>query len=207
MRHVIGIDPGTTSSGFVIYNVKEQHIVESKQMVNTKIESFMDKMFPDDIDLCIETMGYQGPTRHVGRETFRTNIWIGRFLKSWKVASGREAFEITRQLAVAHLCKGKFKMKTVNGRKVKDGTGDSQVRRAIIDRFGGEDLAIGGKRCKSCGGKGWFGTKHTPCLKCGETGWTTTPGPLRTVAGHQWQALAVALTHADYQSPTFTEVE
>lgn len=48
---------------------------------------------------------------------------------------------------------------------------DSEVRTAIIDAFGGKIRAIGKKK---------------------------TPGPLHGVKGHEWAALALALTHAGH---------
>lgn len=47
---------------------------------------------------------------------------------------------------------------------------DANIRQAIIDRFGGKEKAIGRR---------------------------ATPGPLYSVSGHGWAALALALTHAD----------
>jgi hypothetical protein len=78
---------------------------------------------------------------------------------------------------------------------------DKDVRQAVIDHYGGDAKAIGGKKCGTCKGKGWVGRGRPKCEDCGEftgifdgTGYETPPGPLHGVSGHAWSALAVGLT-------------
>lgn len=115
------------------------------------------------------------------QDVLRTCVWIGRFIQ----ATPREHEEVFRKTAVAHLC-GNAK------------AGDSNVRAALIDRFGGQNLAIGNKKCPACKGKGMTGGKKAiPCEVCRCSGWEWAPGPLHQVTSHQWSALAVVVTVAE----------
>jgi uncharacterized OB-fold protein len=78
---------------------------------------------------------------------------------------------------------------------------DTNVRQAIIDLYGGEEKAIGGKKCPECKGKGWFGPGRPVCPKCDGKKWKTPPGPLNGIATDVWAALAVAITFAETFKP------
>jgi hypothetical protein len=95
-----------------------------------------------------------------GRTVFETCVWIGRLIEAW----GAEHYtKVTRHEVKMHLCHTK-------------NSNDSMVRAALIARWGGEAVAIGGK------GRGKVKTPR---------------GPLHGVASHAWQALAVAVTWSD----------
>lgn len=87
----------------------------------------------------------------VGAETFETVFWIGRMFEA--VAAASEPQRVLR---------GSIKMHFCQSMRAKD----SNIRQAIIDRFGGKDKAIGLKASK---------------------------GPLYSVKSHVWAALAVAI--------------
>lgn len=116
----------------------------------------------------------------VGAEVFETCVWIGRFVEAW---GGRHIL-IPRLDVKLHLCH------VATAR-------DSNIRQALIDRFGGGARAIGGTRCPECGGKGWRGAGRPMCAGCIGSGWKYPPGPLHGFAGDCWSALAVAVTVAD----------
>lgn len=86
----------------------------------------------------------------VGQEVFETCVWIGRFIEAW----GGPYTLIYRKTVTAFVC-GSGKAK------------DSNVRQALIDRYGGKEKAIGNKK---------------------------SPGPLYGVSSDIWAALAVAVT-------------
>ena len=90
----------------------------------------------------------------VGAEVFETVFWSGRFAEA---AHPLPVHRIGRKAVKLHLC-GTHRAK------------DSNVRQALIDRYGGKDTAIGRK---------------------------ASPGPLYGVSGDVWAALAVAVTFAD----------
>ena len=89
----------------------------------------------------------------VGREVFETVYWIGRFAQA---AQPVEHTLVSRGAVKMHLCGSK---------RAKD----SNIRQALIDRFGGS-AAIGRK---------------------------ADPGPLYGISGDVWSALAVAVTWYD----------
>lgn len=74
---------------------------------------------------------------------------------------------------------------------------DSHVRQALIDRWGGDLKAIGGKRCLTCKGKGWRGRGRPPCDACRGEGWEVRPGPLYGVSNHAWSALAAGVYYCE----------
>ena len=124
----------------------------------------------------IEDVGNYGMA--VGRDTFETVKWIGRF-DPFNVAT-----MIPRPTIKTHLC-GVASAK------------DSNVRQALIDRFGGDEVAVGGKKCQTCKGKGWKGTGRPVCPECDGDKYETPPGVLHGVSGHAWSALAVGVTYLD----------
>lgn len=117
MRKVFAIDPGTTESGWAIWDGKKLH----------------DKGVADNSDLllALNHLGelHQVPTlavemfasygKPVGREVFETCVYIGRLLERW---SGRHRLVFRRDVKL-HLC---------DSVRVKD----ASVRMALIDRFG-----------------------------------------------------------------------
>ena len=71
------------------------------------------------------------------------------------------------------------------------GVTDSHVRQTLIDIYGGEDVAVGGRKCKKCKGKGWTGRNHDVCEACGGSGWETKPGPFHGMKKDMWAAHGV----------------
>jgi len=128
---------------------------------------------------------------------------IGRFLQVWAVSRW------------SYIHRDDVKFHLTNDARAKD----KNVTQALKDRFGGERHAVGGIRCKTCGGKGWHGRGWVDCphckkgcakckkkgqiftrLLCGECEgdkWEVPPGPLYGIKSHAWQALAVSCYHVD----------
>ena len=71
---------------------------------------------------------------------------------------------------------------------------DSNIRAAIIDRYGGKRQAIGAVKCQACKGRGWRGRGRPQCDVCRGGRWEVPPGPLHAVVDHCWAALALGLT-------------
>jgi hypothetical protein len=118
----------------------------------------------------------------------QAQLWAGRFMQAWDNRHGGDKFginapeQVFRMSVKMHIC-GKS---TAN---------DSNIRQALIDLWGGEAKAIGGKRCRKCKGKQWTGRDHTPCDCAG--GWQHPPGPLKGITEDCWSALAIARTYWD----------
>jgi hypothetical protein len=118
-----------------------------------------------------------------GKELFETCVWIGRFMEA--IASEHVTTRcLVRMDVKMHLCH--------NSR-----AGDSNIRAALIDRYGGESVALGGVKCSDCKGKGWRGRGRLPCVRCESNGWEHAPGPLHGIKADLWAALAVGVTAAD----------
>lgn len=153
---VIGIDAGPTKSAYVIWNGHE--IITRGNLPNrellTNLEFPTRFCQPAPTVCAIEQIRGFGVL--AGNPLFDTCCWTGRFLQ---VFGEYKTVWVPRKEASAHIC----------------GTGgiskDQFIRAAIIERFGGKDIAIGTKK---------------------------TPGPLYGITGsHFWAALAVALTYWD----------
>ncbi len=153
---IYAIDPGTTISALVVYDPFARAITNHQTLPNPELlAEISQRTRTARHHLVIEMVESFGMA--VGKETFETVFWAGRFAQSW---AGYHALmpwsRVTRREVKLHLC-GSMKAK------------DANIRQAILDRFGGSS-AIGLKQ---------------------------TPGPLYGVKGHEFAALAVALTYAD----------
>lgn len=152
---ICGIDPGTTHSGVVLYDENLGKVVQAtKDMENDGIAHVLKCLLHfDDIVVCEWIESYGMP---VGKETFQTIRWIGRF----------EQICLDRRIEFVDVTRRSVKLFLCNNMRAKD----SNVRQAIIDRYGGKREAIGLKK---------------------------TPGPLYGVSSHAWNALAVIVTHME----------
>ena len=182
---IMAVDPGNVQSGWIVCcgpdEISGSGVMDNVQM----LEWILDGGTPgfsglDDIPaaelLAIEMMRPRG--QPVSRESMATLIWIGRFIQAW---APRRHKLIEREEVKMNIC-GRTNVK------------DPNVRQALIDRFGGDTVAIGGKKCRRCKGKGWFGPGRPTCGECSGHGWYVRPGPLHGISGHSWPALGVAMT-------------
>ena len=154
MFDILAIDPGTNESGFCFY--KAGKVLACGVSTNEEILELLPEHWhssDDDPFLAIEMVASYGMA--VGKETFRTVWWSGRFAQLWlRDALPESLLEVYRAEVKTEICKSQK-------------ANDSNIRQAIIDRYGGKDAAIGKK---------------------------STPGPLYGVKSHAWAALAVAIT-------------
>lgn len=154
---MIAIDPGPLKSAWMIYQGgcildmgidKNDHVLAllrgyyKRQSGETPEHTLVIEW--------IETFGMS-----VGRDVFETVYWTGRFSEAYGGGEDR----VTRRQVKQVLCGSHMKVK------------DSDIRQALIDRFGG----IGGKQAA-------VGDKKNP-------------GPLYGVRKDLWSALAVAVTY------------
>ena len=160
---VVGIDPGTTHSAWA--GIDGNQMLENGYVPNSSMLSMLHAGQFGSSELAIEMVASYGMP--VGKDTFETVYWIGRFAEAHKVASGAEAHRLYRKqddkfpAICTHICKS-------------NKATDSTVRQAIIDMY---EPSGGGK---------------TP-----QVGTKKQPGPLFGVSKHVWQALAVAITCRD----------
>lgn len=189
MTTLLAIDPGPTQSAFVLYDgakptlygIYPNETLARAMQVGTPFAA---------VEHCaIERVGHYGTGMSVGSDVFDTCYFTGRLIQIWYERTGGEKYGnfpdmLQRQTIKTRLC-GK---PTAN---------DSNVRQALIDRFGGDTKAIGGKKCQTCKGKGWCGRDRATCVDCGGTLWQHPPGPLRGISSHCWAALALAVVWSE----------
>jgi len=137
MRILLAIDPGTYQSGIVEYDVTNGKVASCGIEDNAKIEELLGGVINEDYRLAIEMIGCYGMP--VGRETFETCVWIGRFLGAWNQARETQCLgqiAVYRREVKLHLC---------NSARAKD----KNIRQAILDCFmpsgGGKTPQIGTK--------------------------------------------------------------
>lgn len=197
---VIGIDPGTRHSAFVILE-PDGRILNSGDVENVELcrlcRAWTERQGPASTylfgrsdkgiehyippQLAIEYVQEQG--RPLGQDTVDTVAWIGRFIESWLHLD-----TLTYTLVLPSM---------IREHVAHYGANKAEKRAALLDLYGGKEQALGRVKCRYCKGKGWRGRGRPPCEECNATGWEVPPGPLADITGHEWSALAVAITLRD----------
>lgn len=124
----------------------------------------------------------------VGAEVMETARWVGTLQEAWERRHGDAVALIYRKTAVTHI--------TGNPK-----ANDSHVRQALIDRFGGDSVALAkARKCGTCKGRGHILARAArarcdqPCGECRCSGKVGADGPLVGISGDVWSALCVAVT-------------
>lgn len=132
---VMAIDPGTTESAFVLLDLDGHvlnHNKQSNDFVLGWVQAAFDRRVGNPIEhLVIEQVASYGMP--VGREVFETVHWAGRFHQAALDFGFRASVtRLTRKTVAEHLCGGgeREKGKTPN---------DATVRKALLDRYGGDE--------------------------------------------------------------------
>ncbi len=121
---LLAIDPGTTESAFV--TLDDLRIVTARIVPNEQL-----------LDLIAQTFGFQalaiemieGLGMPVGKETFETVWWIGRFCQASRVPFHR----VYRKDVKLHIC-GNPRAK------------DANIRQALLDKFGPPIVKVRGPK-------------------------------------------------------------
>jgi hypothetical protein len=159
MSSVLAIDPGPIESAFCLIDSGSRKPVRFAKVSNySLLVRLRIDLLQQDV-AAVEMIASYGMS--VGAEVFETCVWIGRFVEA--MSQKDEAVQLVkRQPVKLHHCKSA---------KAKD----SNVRQALIDRFG-QGASNGGK-----------GTKAEP-------GW------FYGFAADVWQSYALAVFVADQQA-------
>ena len=183
---LLAIDPGPTKSAYVVFDRDMYTVVHFGKENNLAVLAVVENCLfttnildPKPSELVIEQVDHYGMP--VGADVFETVFWSGRFFQAWSFEE--TAYRLPRREVKKHLC---------SSPRATDAT----IRQAVIDRFGGNERAIGAKKCQSCKGKGWRGRNRELCIYC-TYGWSIPPGPLHRISADVWQALALALTFCE----------
>lgn len=115
---ILGIDPGTVDSGYVVFNPLDMQVIESGVVSNEEL--LQSNVFDDADIICIEMIASYGMP--VGQTTFETILWIGRYVQVCIFKNKK--FELL------------YKKKDINptlcySNKAKD----ANIRQAILDLF------------------------------------------------------------------------
>lgn len=115
-RSILAIDPGTTESAFVVW---DGTLLDSGFVPNEVLREFFRARlsFLEADEVAIEMIACYGMP--VGKETFETCLWIGRFCERSRI----EPRLVYRKDIKIHLC---------GSMKAKDGN----IRQALIDKHG-----------------------------------------------------------------------
>ncbi len=127
---ILGLDPGTERSALVVYDRSIVSVLTdtNEAILGVTRETRNWPAYRGAI-LVIEQIESMGMA--VGKETFETVFWSGRFAEAWY--PGRHE-RITRRAVKQHLC---------NSMRATD----ANIRQALIDRFGPTtEKAIGSKK-------------------------------------------------------------
>jgi hypothetical protein len=151
---VFALDPGPTKSALVRWNGRA--VTLELHAPNEEIAAILHELAITGRDpLVIEQVASYGMP--VGAEVFETCVWTGRFME---IYGAQRTYRLPRLQVKLHLC---------HDSRAKD----ANIRAALIDRFGGKELAIGRK---------------------------AAPGPLYGVHGDLWASLALAIAWLDTNS-------
>lgn len=187
---IYGIDPGPERSGMIVlldgrvveagYHENEELILAIAQIASPGFFNFPGPRFAiEDVE----------PTSvPFGNILRNTTFWLGRFVQ----ATHRRPVALVRPSKIRPtLCGGAVQ-----------GVTRTHVKSALVDEFGGDPDAFGGKRCAHCNGRGRRGRGKAieRCEACAGVG-VSRQGPLWLLGNHQpavdrphlWSALAVAV--------------
>lgn len=119
MSIVLAIDPGTSESGWVLFDGAK--VLECGVRSNPEMLTMIWDVGQEDevSELAIEMVASYGMA--VGREVFETCVWIGRFQQVWR--NPQEVRLVYRRDVKLHLC-GSMKAK------------DANIRQALLDLLG-----------------------------------------------------------------------
>lgn len=150
LASLVAIDPGTTRSALVALDENETPIV-AQISDNVEVVRLL-REWHNPPTLAIEMIASYGMP--VGAEVFETCVWIGRFIEAY-LGMHEKVYRKDVKMNLCHSMRAK----------------DSNIRQALIDRYGGE---------------GAVGTKDDK-------------GPLYGVKKDMWSALAVGVTYLDHR--------
>jgi hypothetical protein len=113
---ILGIDPGTTLSAWVLWDSGSNKVLESSTVENDQV---LARVKAGGYSLLgVEMIESQGMA--VGRTTFETIVWIGRFLES-----AQASYQLVHR--------GLIKLHRCGSARAKDGN----IRQALVDLYGG----------------------------------------------------------------------
>ena len=194
MSKILSIDPGSEKTGYVIIDRSTKQPIEFGKITNSEFMNALQQVLegadvikgqPKHLNFEFDSVACEFPVPRgqlSSKDMFKTIWWIGRFYQV--IYQHMEISFVDRKDVKMHIC-------GIPNAK------DTNIRQALIDLYGGESIAIGGKKCKGCNGKGTKGRQKEACEGCAGAGLETPRGPLNGLAGDAWSALAISVTYAN----------
>jgi hypothetical protein len=115
---LIAIDPGTEESAYVVYNTRDQTIEAKAILPNPEMVDFLQWTVNLPDHLAIEMVACYGMP--VGKETFETCLWTGRFIQAARSKYFRKIYRMQVKSFLCHNARAK----------------DANIRQALIDKLG-----------------------------------------------------------------------
>jgi len=115
---IIGIDPGTTESAYVLWDGSK--VLEAEIYPNADLHAKLCQGEDNGPPLYIEMIASYGMP--VGKEVFETVLWIGRFVEVWNVLQNPWHLVFRKPVCVHHCGVARAK--------------DPNIRRALLDKYG-----------------------------------------------------------------------
>ena len=116
---IIGIDPGSKESAFVVWEAKKEFILTAKVFPNAELLEILRESYKSEIFAIEQIRGYGIVA---GDDTFDTCEWSGRFREAHESKGGKVVM-IPRKEVKRCLCGNTT-------------TNDKYIRMALIERFG-----------------------------------------------------------------------
>jgi len=132
---LLAIDPGTESSGFVIIDTDDMSVTSSDSSISNN--ALLDWVIGYDVDhMAVEMIASYGMS--VGKTTFETCVWIGRFIQRWLSSNGETDYTLVYRKDV--------KLTLCQSMRAKD----ANIRQELLDRYpatgGGKTPQVGTKK-------------------------------------------------------------
>lgn len=124
---ILAIDPGTKESGYCIIDSTSKRPLKFGKALNEALRNWIAEGKTEVDGAVIEMIASYGMP--VGREVFETCIWIGVFSEDLRI-KGIKCDFIYRSEEKMHICQNSK-------------ANDSNIRRALIDRFAEHDHKTG----------------------------------------------------------------
>lgn len=126
---IMGIDAGSTESGWVLMDESDYTIKAFGKEPNDKVASMIEVAASVSPLKFVALENVSGYGQRVGRETFDTCIWIGRFAGTTLLCDSYPLF-MTRRCVKGRICGNQNKK-------------DKDVRAALVARFAKHDMVNG----------------------------------------------------------------
>lgn len=128
-KRVIAIDPGNNQSALCIIDANTLRPLKIMLAENNEVRNFIRELQTDEFDYAAIEM-LQSYGNLIGKDILDTAVWIGRFYEVLKRKLVKDPTMIYRKEEALHICQSAR-------------AGDTEIRRALIDRFCTHDFRTG----------------------------------------------------------------